>query len=107
VLTKAFRTAGRPALRLSGGDVVNPATASQLGALVLQAIVRFRLERAATLGLDEASSRRLRELETTSWPGASDVPRQASLPGPLLLWFLADDEYKSAEAESIAAGKAG
>ncbi len=107
LLTKAFRTAGRPALRLSGGEVVDPAIARQLGALVFHAIVRFRLERRTALGVDEASTRRLRELQIAGWSGAGDVPQQANLPGPLLLWFLADDEYRSAEAENIAAGKAG
>jgi hypothetical protein len=59
LITGAFRTAGKPALRLFGGDLSAPTSAGHVGLLVRQAIVRFRLDRAVALGLDEAATQRL------------------------------------------------
>jgi hypothetical protein len=107
LLTKAAATRGYPALRLFDGSVAESAVAARVSRLILEAIVRFRLDRAADLGVDEAASRRLGELVSATGPGAHGAPWQTRLPGPLLLWFLADDEYRSADGQQIAAGKAG
>jgi hypothetical protein len=94
-------------LRLFGDDLSAPTSAGHVGLLVRQAIVRFRLDRAVALGLDEAATQRLDGLAGTGGPGAGGEAWQGRLPGPLLLWFLTNDEYQSAEAQSIAAGKVG
>jgi hypothetical protein len=107
LITGAFRTAGKPALRLFGGDLSGPIVAGQVSLLVGQAIVRFRLDRAVALGLDEAATRRLGGLAGTGGAGTDGEAWRGRLPGPLLLWFLTNDEYQSADAQSIAAGKVG